>query len=82
MQGVRGNMRRCSHHRKKNRMSVTKQVFWFNNGKSPNVADVLYKMQESTLHRLPHDGPEADNWGAKELTMMQPGGVKYMRKEI
>ncbi len=41
-----------------------KTVFWFNDGKSPNVADALDKNREITLHRLTFDGPEADNWGA------------------
>ncbi len=41
-----------------------KTVFWFNDGKSPNVADSLDKNKEITLHRLTFDGPQADNWGA------------------
>ena len=41
-----------------------KTVFWFNDGKSPNVADSLDKNKEITLHRLKFDGPQADNWGA------------------
>ncbi len=41
-----------------------KRVFWFNDGKSPNVADALDKMKDITLHRLTYDGPKADNWGA------------------
>lgn len=45
-------------------MAIPKQVFWFYDGKSPNVADSLDKMKEITLHRLTYDGPEADNWGA------------------
>ena len=39
-------------------------MFWFNDGKSPNVADSLDKNKEITLHRLTYDGPKADNWGA------------------
>ena len=45
-------------------MTTQKQVFWFNDGKSPNVADSLDKMPEIRLHRLTYDGPKADNWGA------------------
>jgi len=41
-----------------------KRVFWFNDGKSPNVADALDKMKDITLYRLTYDGPKADNWGA------------------
>ena len=45
-------------------MATKKTVFWFNDGKSPNVADSLDKNKEITLHRLTYDGPKADNWGA------------------
>jgi D-3-phosphoglycerate dehydrogenase / 2-oxoglutarate reductase len=45
-------------------MPTPKTVFWFNDGKSPNVADSLDKNKEITLHRLKFDGPQADNWGA------------------
>lgn len=45
-------------------MSTKKQVFWFNDGKSPNVADTLDNLNDITLHRLTYDGPKADNWGA------------------
>lgn len=45
-------------------MATQKQVFWFQDGKSPNVADSLEKMKEIRLHRLTFDGPKADNWGA------------------
>jgi D-3-phosphoglycerate dehydrogenase len=41
-----------------------KTVFWFKDGKTPNVADSLDKNNEITLHRLTFDGPQADNWGA------------------
>ena len=41
-----------------------KTVFWFADGKTPNVADALEKNKEITLHRLTFDGPNADNWGA------------------
>ena len=44
--------------------SATKTVFWFDDGKRPNVADELEKEQDITLHRLSYRGPPADIWGA------------------
>ena len=41
-----------------------KTVFWFDDGKRPNVADSLEKEPGITLHRLAFNGPKADNWGA------------------
>lgn len=41
-----------------------KKVFWFDDGKRPNVADALEKAGGVTVHRLYFTGPEADNWGA------------------
>jgi D-3-phosphoglycerate dehydrogenase len=41
-----------------------KTVFWFDDGKRPNVADELEKEKDITLHRLAYKGPPADNWGA------------------
>jgi D-3-phosphoglycerate dehydrogenase len=41
-----------------------KTVFWFDDGKRPNVADLLEKEKDITLHRLRYDGPKADVWGA------------------
>lgn len=41
-----------------------KQVFWFDDGKRPNVADSLAKEPDIILHRLAFNGPKADNWGA------------------
>ena len=41
-----------------------KTVFWFDDGKRPNVADSLEKERGITLHRLAFNGPKADNWGA------------------
>jgi D-3-phosphoglycerate dehydrogenase len=41
-----------------------KTVFWFDDGKRPNVADELEKESDITLHRLAYDGPKADLWGA------------------
>jgi D-3-phosphoglycerate dehydrogenase / 2-oxoglutarate reductase len=44
--------------------SVEKRVFWFDDGKRPNVADALEKERDIIVHRLAFDGPPADNWGA------------------
>ena len=41
-----------------------KTVFWFDDGKRPNVADSLEKEPGITLHRLAFNGPKSDNWGA------------------
>jgi len=41
-----------------------KTVFWFDDGKRPNVADELEKEKDITLHRLAYNGPKADIWGA------------------
>jgi len=41
-----------------------KTVFWFDDGKRPNVADSLEKERDITVHRLAFNGPRADNWGA------------------
>lgn len=43
---------------------IQKTVFWFEDGKRPNVADSLEKMKDITLHRLDFGGPQSDNWGA------------------
>jgi D-3-phosphoglycerate dehydrogenase len=48
-----------------NDSKVQKTVFRFEDGKRPNVADVLEKSYPDILvHRLTFDGPPADNWGA------------------
>ena len=39
-----------------------KQVFWFDDGKTPNVADMLDKEPEVTMHRLDFKAPDARNW--------------------
>ncbi|HEX9685033.1 MAG TPA: hydroxyacid dehydrogenase [Burkholderiales bacterium] len=44
--------------------NAKKTVFWFDDGKRPNVADNLEKEQDITLHRLAYHGPKADIWGA------------------
>ncbi len=57
-----------------------KTVFWFNDGKSPNVADSLDKNKEITLHRLAFNGPEADNWGA--MSASQAYCICSTRQEV
>lgn len=39
-------------------------VLWFDDAKSPNVADELAKHHDIDVHRLAFDGPPADTWGA------------------
>jgi D-3-phosphoglycerate dehydrogenase len=43
-----------------------KRVFWFDDHKTPNVADVLSEESDITLHRLAFDGPADDNWAVME----------------
>ena len=43
-----------------------KRVFWFDDNKTPNVADVLSQENDIALHRLAFDGPENDNWAVME----------------
>lgn len=45
-----------------------KQVFWFNDGKTPNVADFLEKKPEISMHRLEYGVPEAENWPVIEAS--------------
>src|SRR5262252_1977529 len=39
-----------------------KRVFWFDDHKTPNVADVLAHAADFTVHRLVFNAPEAENW--------------------
>jgi D-3-phosphoglycerate dehydrogenase len=41
-----------------------KTVVWFDDGKRPNVADLLEKEPGIAFQRLSYDAPEADNWRA------------------
>ena len=43
-----------------------KRVFWFDDHKTPNVADVLSEESDITLHRLAFDGLADDNWAVME----------------
>jgi D-3-phosphoglycerate dehydrogenase len=55
-------------------------VFWFDDGKRPNVADALEKEQDIILHRLAFDGPQADNWGA--MSASQAYCITSTRQEV
>jgi D-3-phosphoglycerate dehydrogenase / 2-oxoglutarate reductase len=51
--------------RRDRQMSVSttvKRVFWFDDHKTPNVADELAKATELTVHRLAFDAAEEQNW--------------------
>jgi D-3-phosphoglycerate dehydrogenase / 2-oxoglutarate reductase len=39
-----------------------KHIFWFDDHKTPNVADELARETELTVHRLAFGAPEEDNW--------------------
>ena len=45
-----------------------KRVFWFDDGKRPNVADMLDKAPEVAMHRLRFDAPDAENWKVIETS--------------
>lgn len=42
--------------------ATVRRVFWFDDHKTPNVADVLEKETELMVHRLAFDAPEHQNW--------------------
>src|SRR5919109_2249041 len=42
--------------------ATVKRVFWFDDHKTPNVADVLAREADFAVHRLAFDGPEDKNW--------------------
>lgn len=43
-----------------------KRVFWFDDKKTPTVADVLDDEPEIAMHRLQFDAPEDENWTVME----------------
>jgi D-3-phosphoglycerate dehydrogenase len=43
-----------------------KHVFWFDDHKTPNVADALAEEKSVCLHRLDFDAPEDANWAVME----------------
>jgi D-3-phosphoglycerate dehydrogenase / 2-oxoglutarate reductase len=42
--------------------ATVKRVFWFDDHKTPNVADVLAREPDVAVHRLAFDAPEEQNW--------------------
>ena len=50
--------------------TTAKKVFWYDDGKRPNVADELEKQTDITVYRLEFDGPKADNWGAMSASQV------------
>jgi D-3-phosphoglycerate dehydrogenase / 2-oxoglutarate reductase len=42
--------------------ATVKRVFWFDDHKAPNVADVLAKEADLMVHRLAFDAPVEQNW--------------------
>jgi D-3-phosphoglycerate dehydrogenase / 2-oxoglutarate reductase len=42
--------------------AASKRVFWFDDHKTPNAADILARETDIVVHRLDFTGPEADNW--------------------
>jgi D-3-phosphoglycerate dehydrogenase / 2-oxoglutarate reductase len=42
--------------------AAVKRVFWFDDHKIPNVADVLDEVADVAVHRLAFDGSEEQNW--------------------
>jgi D-3-phosphoglycerate dehydrogenase len=42
--------------------AIVKRIFWFDDHKTPNVADVLAKEADVAVHRLAFDAPEEQNW--------------------
>src|SRR2546427_13300753 len=42
--------------------ATVKRVFWFDDHKTPNVADVLAQAADVLVHRLAFDAPAAENW--------------------
>ena len=40
-----------------------KRIFWFDDNKTPNAADILAKEKDFVVHRLNFHGPESENWG-------------------
>ena len=47
-----------------------KRVFWYDDGKRPNVADSLEEEKDIVVHRLAFNGPKADNWGAMSASQV------------
>lgn len=46
--------------------TTAKRVFWFDDHKTPNVADILEQEADFVVHCLAFDAPEAANWAVME----------------
>jgi len=57
-----------------------KTVVWFDDGKRPNVADLLEKETGIAFQRLSYDAPEADNW--KALSASHAYCISSTRQEM
>ena len=57
-----------------------KHVFWFDDHKTPNVADVLDKEAAVVVHRLAFDAPEEQNWAV--MTTCQAYCITSARDEV
>jgi D-3-phosphoglycerate dehydrogenase len=57
-----------------------KHVFWFDDHKTPNVADVLDKEAAVVVHRLAFDAPEEQNWVV--MTTCQAYCITSARDEV
>jgi len=63
------------------RTRTEKRVFWFDDGKRPNVADALEETEKDILvHRLAFNGPPADIWGA--ISSSQAYCITSTRQEL
>jgi D-3-phosphoglycerate dehydrogenase len=57
-----------------------KTVVWFEDGKRPNVADLLEKAPDISFHRLSYDAPQAANW--KALSASHVYCISSTRQEL
>jgi D-3-phosphoglycerate dehydrogenase / 2-oxoglutarate reductase len=46
--------------------SKAKRIFWFDDHKTPNVADALAQAADLTIHRLAFNAPEEQNWAVMQ----------------
>lgn len=58
----------------------SKRVFWFDDHKTPNAADILTNEKDMVVHRLDFDAPEADNW--KIMTTCHAYCITSARDEV
>ncbi len=58
----------------------SKRVFWFDDHKTPNAADILANEKDMVVHRLDFHAPEADNW--KIMTTCHAYCITSARDEV